>query len=167
MQHNLTENASADIVKISQKISVDKFLKSLVNGSKKVIISYSVLEHSKNIKLFVETLNKLYQLPELPEIEIIKRGEKPRTIKQDWVDPYIRNLIGHTPSSASRLRVKLLELGAISEDTGIHISELNKNELQLLSKLCEQEHIKMGDELKIYLTKLGESLASGAKKLYE
>lgn len=158
---------SINVKKISNKLSVEEFLNSLTSGNQKIIISNSILEYSKNIRLFVEALNKLYNLPVLPEIEIVERGKKPKILKQDWVDPYIRNLIGNEQSSESLLRVKLYDLAAISEKSGLPISEFNKNELELILTLRDKEHIVVTNRLKIFLTPLGITLAKGAKKLFE
>ena len=155
-----------DIIKISNKISVDTFLLQLTSGTKKIVISKSILENSKNINLIIEALEKLYQLQVLPEIEIIERGKPPLTLKQDWIDPHIRGLIGEKPSLESLIRTKLLDLGATSIKKAVHISEFNKNELKQLSKLLDKEHIVIEDDLKIYLTDLGTTLAKGAKKIY-
>ena len=115
MKQELEEPEQICVTKISQKLSVEEFLHSLTNGSKKIIISNSILEYSKNIRLFVEALHKLYTLPSLPEIEIIERGKDPKILKQDWIDPYIKNLIGNEQSFESKIRVKLLDLGVTSK----------------------------------------------------
>ena len=167
MRQKLKKPKPVNVKKISHKLSVEEFLQSLTSGNKKIVISNSILEYSKNIRLFVEALHKLYNLPVLPEIEIVERGKKPKILKQDWIDPHIRNLIGKEQSSESLLREKLFDLAAISEKNGLQISEFNKNELELILKLREKEHIIVTDRLKVFLTPLGITLAKGAKKLFD
>ena len=167
MKQELEEPEQICVTKISQKLSVEEFLHSLTNGSKKIIISNSILEYSKNIRLFVEALHKLYTLPSLPEIEIIERGKDPKILKQDWIDPYIKNLIGNEQSFESKIRVKLLDLGVTSKKNGLEISEFNKNELKSILKLREKEHIIITEDLKVFLSIIGITLAKGAKKIFE
>ena len=166
MIQKLETSKRKDTIKISNKLSFEEFLQSLTSGTQKIIISNSILEYSKNIRLFIEALHKLYNLPVLPEIEIIERGKEPKLLKQDWIDPYIRTLIGNEQPSESMLRVKLLDLDAVSKKNALHISELNKNELKLISTLLDKEHIILTKDLKLFLTNLGSTLAKGAKKVY-
>ena len=42
-----------DTIKISHKLSFEEFLKSVTSGTQKIIISNSILEYSKNIRLFM------------------------------------------------------------------------------------------------------------------
>jgi hypothetical protein len=167
MRQKLEEPKQVSIMKISHKLSLEEFLQSLTSGTQKIIISNSILEHSKNIRLFIHALHELYNLPVLPEIEIVERGKKPRVLKQDWIDPFIRTLIGNEQSSESSLRVKLFDLGATSKKSGLQISEFNKNELKLILKLRDKEHIIASEDLKIFLTPIGITLAKGAKKIFE
>ncbi len=167
MKQELKESKPVNVKKISHKLSVEEFLQFLTSGNKKIVISNSILEYSKNIRLFVEALHKLYNLPVLPEIEIVERGKKPKILKQDWIDPHIRDLIGPEQSPESLLRVKLFDLAAISKKSGLQISEFNKHELELILKLREKEHIAVTDHLKVFLTPLGITLAKGAKRIFD
>jgi len=90
-----------------------------------------------------------------------------KTGKQDWMDPYVRTLVGYTPDVDDMLMIKLIDANATAPKKALPISELNQTEIKLLPKMKEHDRIKVTDDLKIYLTKLGMKIAEGAKKMYE
>ncbi len=154
-------------VKIAQKISIADFVRVLRQRPSRIIISESILRQCKGLRLMVDTLSATYDATVPPVIEILKRGMPPKIIKQDWVDSYIRTLIGYKPDVDDLVMIKLLDADATAARKALPISELNQTEIKLLPRLRNQERIMVTQDLKIYLTKLGIKIAEGAKKIYE
>jgi len=154
-------------VKISQKISITNFVKILRGKPSRIVISESILRQCKGLRLMVDTLSATYDASVPPVIEILKRGGETKIIKQDWMDPYIRTIVGHSPDVDDMLMIKLIDANAISSKKALPISELNQTEIKLLPKMKEQERIIITENLKVYLTKHGMKIAEGAKKMYE
>lgn len=148
-------------VRISRKISADDFLGILERRPSKIVISASILNQSKSVKLMVETIRTTITKG-APEIEIVSRGGTPRRIKQDWVDPFIRSLVGHRPDPEGRLLVHILDSGK----SDITISQLTPSEIELLPRLEKLNEVELTKDLRVKLTKLGATLARGTKKLY-
>ena len=94
-------------------------------------------------------------------------GNVKQKSKQDWMDPYVRTLVGHNPDVDDMLMIKLIDANATAPKKALSISELNQTEIKLLPKMKEHDRIKVTDNLKIYLTKIGMKIAEGAKKMYE
>ena len=154
-------------VKISQKISITNFVKILRQKPSRIVISESILKQCKGLRLMVDTLSATYDASVPPVIEILKRGGEAKIIKQDWMDPYVRTLVGPTPDVDDMLMIKLIDANATAPKKALPISELNQTEIKLLPKMKEHDRIKVTDDLKIYLTKIGMKIAEGAKKMYE
>ncbi|GAG89455.1 unnamed protein product [marine sediment metagenome] len=148
-------------VRISQKLSAKDFVSILERRPSKIVVSASILKQSKNIGLIVDALETAASKG-VPKIEVVSRGKPPRRIEQDWVDPYIRSLVGHRADSKERLLVHLLDLGK----NGAPISELPPGEIELLPKLNKINRVEITSDLRVRLTKLGTTIAQGAKKLY-
>ncbi|MDI6883585.1 MAG: hypothetical protein QMD00_00335 [Hadesarchaea archaeon] len=157
---------NADEVKITHKISTEDFVGILERRPSKVIIPASVLKQSKNMKLLVDAISTFSEARKVPDIVIVSRGKPPRIIKQDWVDPHIRSLIGLRPDFEERFLIGLLDAGATSQKRGVPLSELTPGELKLLYGLKEHEWVEVSEGLRVHLTRLGATIARGAKKLY-
>lgn len=154
-------------VKISQKISLANFVRILRQKPARIIVSESILKQSKSLGLLVDTLSATYDATIPPVIEILRRGEPAKIIKQDWMDPYLRGLVGYRPDADDLLLIKLINAGATTPKNALPVSELNQTELKLLPKMRAQERIEVTEDLRVYLTKLGAKIAEGAKKIYE
>lgn len=153
-------------VKITRKLSIKDFVRILEKRPLRVIVPASILRQSKNIKLIVDTMSSVSKAGAVPEIVIVSRDKPPMVIGQDWVDPHIRSLVGTRPSFDERFLMELLDANATSRKNGMLLSELTPGELKLLYELKEREWVEISRELKVYLTELGATIASGAKKLY-
>lgn len=110
-----------------------------------------------------ENLNFAQHGKELSE----EQGVIQKTGKQDWMNSYIRSLVGYNPDVDDMLMIKPIDADATSPKKALPISELNQTEIKLLPKIKEQERIIITENLKVYLTKLGMKIAEGAKKMYE
>jgi len=113
------------------------------------------------MRLFLEAA-RISGAGRMPEIEIVARGKPPKIIKEDWVDPFIRSLVGYRADPEARLLVHILDSGKRE----VPISRLTSSEIELLPKLEKLKRVTISRDLKIRLTKLGAILARGAKKLY-
>jgi hypothetical protein len=147
-------------VRIDHKISASKFLKILESGPEKVVIPASVLRQSKTIELFLDVM-EIASTKGWPKIEIVERGKPPKVIEQDWVDPYIRSLVGTRPNPEDRLLVYLLDARR-----DVCISELAPGEVSMLPGLRELGRIDIIEGLNVRLTETGKTVARGAKKLF-
>jgi len=81
---------------------------------------------------------------------------------KDWVDPFIRSLVGWKADREERLLVRLLE----SKKRQVPISELSRGEVKLLPKLRKPGYIEITAGRYAKLTKLGATIARGTKKMY-
>jgi len=86
---------------------------------------------------------------------------KPPWVKEDWVDPFVRSQVGWKADREERLLVRLLK----TEKEGTPVSALTRSEARPLPKLEKLRRIKIKAH-RVGLTKLGETMARGAKKLY-
>lgn len=140
----------AKVVKISQKIGLERFVDILKQKPEKVIISQSILDQVKSLRLATKAIQHAYENP--VKIEIVRKGNSSKVIAQDWMDPFIRELVGTSPTEELELEFKLLEKGAISEEAAISINELDGRERRLLNKLIKMEHVLLTSESKVHLT---------------
>lgn len=152
--------------RIRKKISTEKFLKIFEENPKKIKIPQSVLDQSRGLRLMVETIRNSYDSPTPPDIEITRKGKKPKTISPDDLDPFIRNQVGYFPNPREKLLLKLLDQEATTEENAISISNLAKEEVELAKTLKQHQHIEETEDMRVYLTDLGETAAEGAKKMY-
>ncbi len=84
----------------------------------------------------------------------------------DWVDPYIREQIGYSPNPRVAIYMELLGKGATSEQSAVQIDEFPKESIGLLREGVMMEHLTSTNDLRVYLTELGKTIAEGAKKVY-
>ena len=152
--------------KIMQKISMEDFCQLLKKHPNKITISQSVLNQSKTMKLYFDALQSLYHSSVFPKIEIVGRKMKPKIIEADWMDPYLREVVGETPPPGLALEMELLRLGATSKDRAVPIYEFSQSQQKEIPNLLKFEHLILEKGLKIYLTKLGIDVAKGAMKIY-
>lgn len=152
------------VIKISQKIGLQKFVALLKQKPEKVVISQSILDQTKSLKLMTEAIQSAYKNP--VKIEVVKRGETPVVIEQDWIDPFIRSMIGFSPPKEITLELKLLDKNATSKGKAVSIQDLSRDDRKLLNNLIKMEHVFLTSEAKVYLTELGGIIARGAKKIY-
>lgn len=94
------------------------------------------------------------------------RDEAREVLVRDDVDPFIRRLVGYTPDAEEVLLIKLLDVGATSKRKAQKLSELTQHEIELARRLKDQEHLEETEDMGIYLTSLGKTVAKGAKKMY-
>jgi hypothetical protein len=153
-------------VKIAHKIPTMEFVKILEKRPSQIIIPSSILKQSKGLRLMIEAIETFYKGDRMPDIVIVQRGARPRVIRQDWLDPYIRGLVGSKPDLDSRLLMELLDAKATSPEKGAPLSELAPAELELLKQIKEKKWVSVTDDLRVHLTKLGATIARGAKKIY-
>ena len=154
-------------VKIRRKISLSDFANLLNEGTDRIVISDSIVRQSKSLGVILDTLEKVYNLPNPPTIEILERGKDPRVIRQDWVDPELRRLVGKRPPAGLAIEIRLLGEGAVSREKTMHLSEFAPDEIREISGLKASGHVAVNGDLTIYLTRLGTEIAKGAGKLYE
>lgn len=152
--------------KITQKISIEDFCDLLKKHPNKITISRSVLNQSKTMKLYLDAIQSLYQTSVLPKIEIVGRKMEPKIIEADWIDPYLRELVGETPPPGILLEMELLRLDAISKEKAVPVYEFPRSQQKEISELIESEHLILEKGLKIYLSELGIDIARGALKIY-
>lgn len=100
--------------------------------------------------------------------QLVIEGAKTKKIflAEDWMDPFIREQVGHTPNPADKLYVKLLDTNSTSEKTAAPINEFEKAELDVLRDAVQREHIVVTKDLRAYLYEVGLPVARGAKKLF-
>jgi hypothetical protein len=153
-------------VKISHKIPTEDFVKILERRPSQITIPASILKQSKGLRLMVKAMETFYEAERMPDIMIVQRGARPRIIRQDWLDPYIRGLVGSKPDVDDRLLIELLDVNATSPKTSMPLSELTPAELKLLQQMKEKGWVAVTDDLRVHLTKLGATIAKGAKKIY-
>lgn len=153
-------------VKIRRKISLLDFAELLNEGTRRIVISDSIVRQSKSLGIMLDTLEKVYNLPSPPTIEILERGKGPRVIRQDWVDPGIRNIVGKRPGTGLAVELRLLREGALSGKRAVDLYEFTPQEIREIAALKDAGHVMVTDDLKIYLTKLGTDIARGGKRLY-
>lgn len=152
--------------KITQKISIEDFCDLLKKHPNKITISRSVLNQSKTMKLYLDAIQSLYQTSVLPKIEIVGRKMEPKIIEADWIDPYLRELVGETPPPGILLEMELLRLDAISKEKAVPVYEFPRSQQKEISELIESEHLILEKGLKVYLSELGIDIARGALKIY-
>ncbi len=152
--------------KITQKISIEDFCDLLKKHPNKITISRSVLNQSKTMKLYLDAIQSLYQTSVLPKIEIVGRKMEPKIIEADWIDPYLRELVGETPPPGILLEMELLRLDAISKEKAVPVYEFPRSQQKEISELIESEHLILERGLKVYLSELGIDIARGALKIY-
>jgi hypothetical protein len=87
-------------------------------------------------------------------------------IKQDWVDPGIRSIIGKRPSTGVTVEIRLHQEGAISRARAVPLAEFSTSEIREIAGLKGAGHVAVTDDLRIYLTKAGAEIAKGARRLY-
>lgn len=97
---------------------------------------------------------------------MIGQDEAREVLVRDDVDPFIRRLVGYTPDAEEVLLIKLLDVGATSKRKAQKLSELTQHEIELARRLKDQEHLEETEDMGIYLTSLGKTIAKGAKKMY-
>jgi len=153
-------------VKIRRKISLVDFAHLLKDGTDRIVISDSIVRQSKSLGIMLDTLERIYNLPNPPTIEILERGKGPRVIKQDWVDPGIRAIIGKRPPAGVAIEIRLYNEKALSRRKAAPLSEFGSDEIREISALKSAGHIAITDDLGVYLTRLGAEIARGAKRLY-
>ena len=154
-------------VKIRRKISFLDFAELLKQGTDRIVISDSIVKQSKSLGIMLDTLEKVYNLPNPPTIEILERGKGPRIIKQDWIDPTIRKLVGKHPRGALTIEIKLFNEGAINKTRALKLGEFDIEEIKDISNLKIAGHVTLTNDMRVYLTRLGKQIAIGAKKLYD
>lgn len=152
--------------KITQKISIEDFCDLLKKHPNKITISRSVLNQSKTMKLYLDAIQSLYQTSVLPKIEIVGRKMEPKIIEADWIDPYLRELVGETPPPGILLEMELLRLDAISKEKAVPVYEFPRSQQKEISELIESEHLILEKGLKVYLSELGIDIARGALEIY-
>jgi len=153
-------------VKITHKIPTEDFVRILEKRPAQIIIPASILKQSKGLRLIVKAMETFYGAERMPDIMIVQKGARPRVIRQDWLDPYIRGLVGSKPDVDDRLLIGLLDANATLPKTGTPLSELTPAELKLLQQMKEKGWVAVTDDLRVHLTKLGATIAKGAKKIY-
>lgn len=163
---NLNTHLGEDVIIIDHKISLEEYAK-LIQSGRSVRISSSILDQSKGIRILTETLEKIYKLPAPPKIEISGRKKPSKLIKQDWMDPYLRTLVGERPPSGLALEMELFRLGAVTKDKAMPISEFTIDEIREVPTLKEAGHIDITPDLRIFLTKFGAKIADGGIRIYE
>lgn len=90
----------------------------------------------------------------------------------DWIDPFIRELIGTTPTEDLKILMKLLDEKATSPKTAIPKPKTTLEEKYealfeyYYNKLLHCDFIRETKAHKSYLTKFGLVTALGAKKLF-
>lgn len=154
-------------VRLRKKISTEKFVNLLAERPERIIIPRSILDQSKNLKLIVKALSFSYSSPEVPEIEISARGEESTIITRDEIDPFVRKIVGYVPNARARLLMKLLASEATRKENAVNLSDLTRDEVRIARVLKSFNHIDETDDMKIYLTELGETTAKGAQKMYQ
>lgn len=117
-----------------------------------------------SIKRYIQLIETIQTKPRI-KLEDKKNGRKVR-IMNDWVDPFIRDLVGYSVPPDLQLLLKLLVKGALEEETALPKEELTRSEAELLNDLIQSEQINLTGDFRIHLTSLGTSVAKGAKKLY-
>lgn len=152
--------------KVNQKISAEDFVRLIGKNPSRITISESILKQSKSISLILEALENVYHSPRPPEIEVSQRGRPAKVIRQDWMDPYIRSLVGYQSSSGLSLELKLLAQGSTSPHKALPMGDLAPHEVKELASLREAGHIELTSDLRVYLTDLGADIARGARKIY-
>lgn len=148
-------------IKISHKISAEEFVNILDKGAKRVVIPESVLDQSRIMALILRAI-QTSSARGVPEIKIVRRGKAPKIIRRDWVDPFVRSLVGARPDPEGQVLVHILESGKPETP----ISELTASEIELLPRLEKMGQVEVTKDLRVKLTRLGATIARGTKKLY-
>jgi len=128
-------------------------------------MNFSALQRKlqTNYNSIKEYVKLIQMVQEKPKITVQNMKIK---LIEDEIDPFIRQMVGYTPDVESLLFVKLLEKKAISPEKAFPISKLDKIEIELLNDLIQKEQIKITDQMAVYLTEMGRTVAEGAKRLY-
>jgi len=103
---------------------------------------------------------------ENPSLTEKKKWKKKLRLGEDWVDPLVREVIGDEPSPSDLLYMKLLDKDATSPGKALSLDELSSQEIQIIRKAKEMEHVIVTEDLKVYLSELGKTLAKGARRAY-
>lgn len=156
-----------ETVKLDRKISIDRFLDILEERPDKIRIPKSVLNQSKGLRSVVEALRLSYSSTKMPDIEISSRGEESKVVSREDIDPFVRNLVGYVPNHKERFLLKLLNQEASSKESAVELSDLAPGEIEIAKELKEQGHVKETEDMKLYLSELGETVAEGARKMYK
>ncbi|MDI6640536.1 MAG: hypothetical protein QMD78_06915 [Methanocellales archaeon] len=82
----------------------------------------------------------------------MKEPKPKNLLAEDWMDPFIREQVGHTPNPTDKLYVKLLDMNSTSEKTATPINEFEKAELDMLRDAVQREHIIVTKDLRAYLS---------------
>lgn len=117
----------------------------------------------ESIQNYLELIEMIQSKPQL-----VIEGAKNKKIflVEDWMDPFIREQVGHTPNPADMLYIKLLDMNSTSEETAAPINEFEKAELDALRDAAQREHMIVTKDLRAYLSEVGLPVARGVKKLF-
>lgn len=153
MKRNMVEmvNAIFEILQANDEISLSKLQTELGTNY-------------DSVKRYIQLIKTIQIKPRI-KLDEKKNGRKVR-IMNDWVDPFIRDLVGYSIPPDLQLLLKLLVKEALDEKTALPKEELTKNEAELLNDLIQSEQVNITGDFRIHLTNLGTSVATGAKKLY-
>ena len=113
-----------------------------------------------SVKNYLEVIRLIQSRPR------IVFGKKKLRLGEDWVDPLVREVIGDEPNPNDLLYMKLLDKDATSPGKALSLDELSSQEIQIIRKAKEMEHIIFTEDLGLYLSELGKTLAKGAKRVY-
>lgn len=113
-----------------------------------------------SVKNYLEVIRLIQSRPR------VVFGKKKLRLGEDWVDPLVREVIGDEPNPNDLLYMKLLDIGATSPGKTLSLDELSSQEIQIIRKAKEMEHVIVTEDLRLYLSELGKTLAKGAKRAY-
>ena len=117
-----------------------------------------------SLKSYIQLIKKIQVKPRVIFEE--KKNRRKVKLMKDWVDPFIRELVGYSIPPELQVLLEFLEKGAVDENTALSQEELTRREAELINELIQREQVKLTGDFRIFLTNLGVSIAKGAKKLY-
>ena len=149
-KHEMVD-AIFDVLQVNNEISLSKLQAELGTNY-------------DSLKSYIQLIKKIQVKPRV----IFEEEKNRRKVKlmKDWVDPYIRELVGYSIPPELQVLLKFLGKAAIDEKAALSQEELTRREAELLNELIQREQVKLTGDFRIYLTNLGVSVAKGAKKLY-